>query len=94
MAMTLDLLDRTFTDTETLHTIVEAKEKGVFFFKCVKSIKANLQDDYWIQVAREWDLNFHKRFNHWYMDIYRVVNSETQSQAPVSSILLDTWELL
>lgn len=98
MVMTLDLLDKTFTDIETIHTIKEAEEKGKLFFKCVQSIKGDLDDDYWLQVARGWDLNFFERGNHYYMSIYRVKDYAgsmvTDTNSPVTTILLDTREVL
>lgn len=55
--MTLDLLEKIFTDIHTKLTINEVTDKAYLFLKCAKNIKADLQDDYWIELSKEWDLN-------------------------------------
>jgi hypothetical protein len=96
MTMTLDLLERTFSDVETLHTFAEAREKGLLFFKCANDIHADLQGDYWIQVARGWDLNFHKDYRgHYYMSTYRIDwTTGKQDLSPIATNLLDTKVLV
>jgi hypothetical protein len=101
MAMTLPLLERIFQDIEGTYRITEVKEKGILFFKNATKIKADLQGDYWIQLSREWDIHFWQgdAVGHYYMSIYRMLYKEghglvTDTSAPVSVILLDTWELL
>lgn len=101
MAMTLPLLERIFQDIEGTYQLASVKEKGILFFKNAKKLKTNFQDDYWIQLSREWDVNFWRgdSVGHYYMSIYRISYVDgkglvTDTSAPVSTILLDTWELL
>jgi hypothetical protein len=63
--MRLDLLDRIFTDNETLFYFKEAKEKAFLFLKCVKDsikdgdIDISELEDYWIQLGFGWELNMY-----------------------------------
>lgn len=57
MTITLDLLEKIFENTRTKLTLDEVTDKAYLFLKCSKNIKADLQDDYWIELSKEWDLN-------------------------------------
>jgi len=55
--MTLELLEKIFQNLEMSLTLKEAKEKGILFQEQAGKEGIDLGDDYWIQIAKEWDLN-------------------------------------
>ena len=57
--MKLDLLEKVFTDVETLFYEEEVKEIAFLFLKCAKDNNTELGEDYWIQLGKEWDLNIY-----------------------------------
>jgi hypothetical protein len=98
MAMTFELLNRIFQDIESTYTLKNAREKAILFYKCARSINAEMQGDWWIQVSREWDVNFWKNEEHYFMSIYRISYKEgqgmvTDTSAPVDGQLLDNFML-
>lgn len=61
MKMPLSLLEKVFTDVDTEDLSLEdVKQIALLFVNCAKSIGANLQDDYWIQLGKYWDLNIYQ----------------------------------
>jgi len=88
--VTFPLLERIFTDTTKHYPFAEAREKGLLFFKCANEIHADLQGDYWIQVASNWDINFHNDYaGHYYMSVYRIEHTTKSRMSPVCTNLLD-----
>lgn len=55
--MNLDLLERIFQDLETIYYLEEAKNIAKLFLKIVRDNHFSLQEDYWIQIGKDWDLN-------------------------------------
>lgn len=54
--MELYLAHKVFEDVKTSYSFKEAKEKAFAFAKSLDDVE-ELGGDYWIQIAKEWDLN-------------------------------------
>jgi hypothetical protein len=54
--MELYLLNKIFENLDKSYTLDEAKKKAFLFLECVPDVE-KLGGDYWIQIAKEWDLN-------------------------------------
>jgi hypothetical protein len=52
-----DLLEKIFQNLGTPLDLDNAKEKAKMFYKCVQDAKIDLDKDYWIQIASNWDLS-------------------------------------
>jgi hypothetical protein len=90
MKMPLALLEKVFTDTETEDFLLEdVKQIALLFVKCAKSIGADLQDDYWIQLGKYWDLNIYQCQYSVYgqyaqkVVLYKIIDGNADTQNPI-----------
>ena len=93
MEISLELLTRLFENIDRYYTFDEVKQLGLLFFKCVKEngYIDNLQEDWWIQMSVNFDVNFYEMWGHWYMCIYRQTDGVTDTRnGAIANILLDT----
>ena len=61
--MKLSLLEKIFQNIETHLDLAEAKQKAKLFLQCVVVFaweEFYPQEDYWIQISKEWDLNVYR----------------------------------
>lgn len=87
------ILDRTFQDIESYYTLDEIKEKARLFYRAVRDfgLILRLQDDYWVQMSRQFDVNYWLEDRTFKFAIYRMKNdSETDTETTVYCESLDT----
>jgi len=90
MKMNLALLEKVFADTETDDFLLEdAKQIALLFVNCAKSIGVDLQDDYWIQLGKNWDLNVYQYQYSAYGQyaqkavLYKIIDGNTDTKNPI-----------
>jgi hypothetical protein len=58
-------LEKEYTDLQTSLTLKQVKKKAMDFYEKAQPFLLNLEDDdYWIQLSKEWDLNITEVW-HW-----------------------------
>lgn len=55
--LTLDLLEKTFRDLEEDNFFIEARAKAYLFLHYVRKMGFQIDEDYWLQLGRNWNLN-------------------------------------